>query len=67
MDMQQIREEFERNGMTKDLDEMDYLMIKSRKRRDLPGQVVSDNMQKVIDKVSEAERGLFGLVPLSRT
>ena len=52
--MQQVREEFAHNGVTKDLDEMDYLMIKSRKKRDSPEEVsMTDSMQKSIKKVSD--------------
>ncbi|GFR61769.1 nanos-like protein [Elysia marginata] len=62
MDMEDIKADFERNGVTKDLDEMDYLMIKSRRRRDSPGEVVSDSMQKSIEKI---RRILINMKPLS--
>ncbi|RUS71835.1 hypothetical protein EGW08_020398 [Elysia chlorotica] len=50
--MDQVREEFAHNGVTKDLDELDHLMIKSRKKRDSPEDVsMTDNMQKSIKKI----------------
>ncbi|GFO50292.1 nanos-like protein [Plakobranchus ocellatus] len=61
MDMKAIWAEFEENGITKDLDDMDHLMIKSRRKKSTPAQD-NDSMVKAIEKI---RRILVNMKPLS--